>query len=248
MIPADVAFRQAANAAAAAFANSPPYIAYRTSVVIDAASMGRHRVINRAVEVRTADDWAALQDLPRGQHQYAHSFPLSPTFDAISYFHFDYNIAGRDALSSVTQDRVITFTDPTQSTHADAVVLGLRYYHAEYAPDSTDAIAHIAMNPLPTLTTGNKSTYFLHDVYVDTASNLPTRVVYEGPDARLACDYTVVEGHWLVRHVTLTQTVRAWLHIGQVTFNAEATNTDFSFPATPNDPELAKPPATPAPK
>ena len=85
MIAADVQFRTTANAAAAAFARKPPYLAYKTDVVIDVPSLRRHKVISRAVETRTQDDYAVLQDLPQGQRQYGHSFPLVPTFDAISY-------------------------------------------------------------------------------------------------------------------------------------------------------------------
>jgi len=44
--------------------------------------MHQHKVVSRAVESRTKDDYAVLQDLPNGQRQYAHSFPLIPTFDA----------------------------------------------------------------------------------------------------------------------------------------------------------------------
>jgi hypothetical protein len=246
VIPADVAFRQTANAAAAAFAHAPPYLAYRTEVVVDVPSIRRHKVIARQVETRTADDYAALQDLPRGQYQYAHSFPFIPTFDALSYFHIEFNGLQRDALSYVEQVQPITFTDPRATSHADLVIISLKYYHAAYGDDTTDALAHIVMDPLPTLTTNNTSTYYLHDVYVDTATNLPTRIVYEGPDAHLTWDYTVVDGHWLVRHAILTQTVHGWLHIGQVTFTAEATNSDFHFPDPPSDPHLIAPP-TPAP-
>ncbi|HZO94530.1 MAG TPA: hypothetical protein VFB22_12315 [Candidatus Baltobacteraceae bacterium] len=240
MIPPDVLFRTAANAAAAAFANSPPYLAYRTEVTIDVPSMNRHKVIMREVETRTRDDYARLHDLPNGGTQYAHSFPLIPTFDAISYFRFQFNGSQRDSLSYVKEIQPITFTDPANTAHADVVVTMLRYYHASYAPDSTEQVAHILMDPLPTLTRGNDSDFYLHDVYVDTATNLPTRVVYEGPSADFSCDYTVVDNHWLVRHASYRQTFYGPLHIGRVTATAEATNSDFRFPATPSDPKLAQ--------
>ena len=240
MIAADVQFRAAANAAAAAFAQSPPYLAYRTRVAIDVPSMNRHKIIERAVETRTKDDFARLHDLPNGGTQYAHSFPLIPTFDAISYFRFEFNGSQRDALSYVKEIQPITFTDTQPATHADVVVRMLRYYRATYAPDTTEQLAHIVMEPLPTLTRGNDSDFYIHDVYVDTATNLPTRVVYTGPTTDFACDYTVVDGHWLVRHATYTHTFYGLFHIGRVTAIADATNSDFSFPATPSDPKLAQ--------
>ncbi len=237
MIAADVQFRLSANTAAAAFAQSPPYLAYKTDVVVDVPSMRRHQVISRAVETRTRDDFAALQDLPRGQHQYAHSFPLIPTFDALSYFRVTFNGVRRDLLSYVEPGPPITFTTP--SSQADVVVVSLRNYRASYAPDSNDAIAHILMDPLPALTNNNSSDFYIHDVYVDTTSNLPTRVNYVGPTTSLSCDYEVVEGHWLVKHAVYAHTFYAPLRIGRVTATAEATNSGFSFPATPSDPKLA---------
>lgn len=239
MIAADVQFRQAANAAAAAFAQSPPYLAYRTDVVVDVPALRRHQVIARQVETRTKDDFAALQDLPRGQHQYAHSFPLIPTFDALSYFRVTFNGTRRDLLSYVEPGPAITFRDPRETSHADVVVTSLRYYRASYAPDTTDRIAHILMETLPTLTTNNPSDFFIHDVYVDTVTNLPTRVVYSGPATTFTCDYEVVQGHWLVSHATYVHTFYAPLRVGRITATADARNSDFSFPAAPSDPKLA---------
>ena len=116
----------------------------------------------------------------------------------------------------------------------------LRNYHASYADDTNDRIAHILMDPLPSLTRGNNSDFYIHDVYVDTATNLPTRVVYVGPTTTFACDYQVVEGHWLVSHATYVHMFYGPLRMGRVTGSAEATNHDFAFPATPSDPKLAQ--------
>lgn len=239
MIAADVAFRTAANAAAAAFAQAPPYIAYRTDATVDVPSLRRHQVISRAVESRTKDDYAVLQDLPRGKRQYAHSFPLIPTFDAISYFRLEYNGGQRNALSYVHMQQPITFTDPRASSKADVVVTSLKYYHASYARDSSDSLLHIVMDPLPSLTRGNDSDFYLKDVYVNPATGLPTRVHYSGPATEFTCDYATIENHWLVNHVVYSHTFFGPLHLGRVTFTVDSTNSGFSFPATPSDPKLA---------
>lgn len=239
MIAADVQFRTTANAAAAAFAQSPPYLSYKTDVVVDVPSLHRHQVISRAVETRTRDDFADLQDLPQGRRQYGHSFPLVPTFDALSYFRVTFNGNQRNMLSYVEPGQLITFTDPRATSRADVVVTMLRYYYATYAPDSTEERPHIVMDALPALTRGNSSDFYIHDVWVDAATNLPTRVVYSGPATTFACDYQVIEGHWLVSHATYTHTFFGPLHMGRVTGTAEATNHDFGFPATPSDPKLA---------
>jgi hypothetical protein len=239
MIAADVQFRTSANAAAAAFAQSPPYLVYKTDVVVDVPSLRRHKVISRAVETRTKDDFAALQDLPNGQRQYGHSFPLVPTFDALSYFRVTFNGSQRNTLSYVEPGPLITFTDPRLTSHADVVVTTLRYYHASYAADSSERIAHVVMDALPSLTLGNSSDFYIRDVFVDTATNLPTRVVYTGPTTTFTTDYQVVEGHWLVSHVTYVHTFFAPLRIGRVTATADASYHDFAFPAAPSDPKLA---------
>lgn len=237
---ADVAFRLAANAAAAAWAKSPPYIAYRTETTVDIPSLRRHETIARAVEARTRDDLAVLQDLPRGQRQYAHSFPLIPTFDALSYFRVEYNGGRRNALSYVRMDKPLTYSDPLKpSSQADVVVTALRYYHASYAPDSSARLLHITMDPLQSLTRGNSSDFYLHDVYVDPGTMLPTRVVYTGPTTDFTLDYAVISDHWVVQHVGYSHTVFAPLRVGRVHFSVEAVFDDFRFPATPSDPKLA---------
>jgi len=83
-------------------------------------------------------------------------------------------------------------------------------------------------------------------VYVDTTTNLPTRVSYVGPRQSITLDYTTVADHWLVRHVSYSDTIYSWLKIGRLSFSAEATNSDFSFPDPPSDPRLIAS-ATPAP-
>jgi hypothetical protein len=236
---ADVAFRLAANAAAAAYAQAPPYIAYRTDATVDVPAINKHQTISRAVEARTRDDQAVLQDLPRGQRQYGHSFPLIPTFDALSYFRIDYNGSTRNALSYVHQVQPLTFSDPRPTSHADVVVTSLRYYHASYAPDSSDTRLHIMMDPLPTLTKGNASDFFIHDLYVDPATMLPERVNYTGPTTDFSCEYQVIEGHWLVTHAWYGRTMYAPLHIGRTHFTVDATFSDFQFPTAPSDPKLA---------
>jgi len=245
--PAD-AFRATANAAARAYESAPPFLRYQTTSIVDIPALNKHTVIQRAVETRTADDYAVLQDLPRGQRQYGHSFPLIPTFDAISYFSVNFTMHGRDVLSSVTLDQPITFSDPTPSDPNVAVMTTfLRYYYATDAPDTTDAIRHLVMQPLPKLTAGNRSDFYLHDLYIDTATQLPTKVIYMGPKITFELDYTMVENHWLINHAHYERTLVAPLHIGTAHFSADATFDHFTFPATPDDPKLAAPPS-PVPK
>jgi hypothetical protein len=251
MITADALFRLAANAAAAHYRAAPAYIAYHTVTDIDVPSMHRHKRVERQVETRTVDDYAVLQDLPRGQRQYGHSFPLIPTFDALSYFRLDYNGVQRDLLSHVTLYSLLEFNAPVPAQPGvNAVAVTLKYYYAQYADDSTDAKAHLLMDPLHTLTDGNSSDFYLHDVYVDTATDLPTRVTYRGKDdTEFTVDYTTVQQHWLVSHAFYGKTIFAPLHLGRVHFTVDSSFDQFAFPPLPDDPKLIPVPgATPYPR
>lgn len=243
MLTADAEFREAANAAAAAWQHQPPYIAYRVDVDVNVPALDESRRISRAVVTRTDKDVAVLQDLPRGQNQIGQSFPLIPTFDALSYFRLNFRLADpirrHNPLSGVTLDAPLTFVQPAPSSPDVAVVVTtLRNYYATYADDSTDRILHIEMHALPALTRNNSSTFYLQDVYVDSATQLPTRVVYHGPDADFAVDYTTAGPFWLVNHVTYRRSLNAPLHIGRTSFTVDARYADFTFPTAAPDPRL----------
>ncbi len=91
---------------------------------------------------------------------------------------------------------------------------------------------------MPALTRGNTSTFYLQDVYVDTATQLPTRVTYHGVDADFDVDYTVGGPVWVVNHVLYRRTLNGPMHIGRTTFTVEARYAGFSFPAEAPDPRL----------
>ncbi len=242
MLTADAEFRTAANAAFDAWSKQPPYIAYRADVDVAVPALKQFRRVSRAVEVRTKDDVAVLQDLPQGQNQVANAFPLPPTFDALSYFRIDFHLGDpirqHNPLTVVHMIQPLHFSDPV--SHADVVVTSLRNYRASYAADTNERVAHIALEPLATLTTNNDSDFYLHDVYVDLSTNLPTRVVYDGPTTEFAVDYTRAFGdHWLVYHAYYRRTVALMpLHVLQTTFTTDAYLSSFSFPETPADPRL----------
>ncbi|GAC1403023.1 MAG: hypothetical protein NVSMB64_03890 [Candidatus Velthaea sp.] len=251
MLAADAQFRETANAAAEAWRRQPAFIAYRVHVAVDVPALKKYRVIERAVEARTLDDYAVLQDLPQGQRQYGHSFPLLPTFDALSYFRLQFTMGDpvrmHNPLSAVRMERPITFANPAASTAGVSVVATtLRNYYAHYAEDSTDQRPHIVMDALPALTRGNNSTFYIHDVFIDPQTNLPTRVTYVGPSTEFDLDYTTVQNTWVVNHVFYRDAVFAPLHIGRTTYTIDARYDEFAFPASPADQQLVTAP-TPAP-
>ncbi len=206
MLTADAEFRAVANAAFAAWQQQPPYIAYRVDVNVNVPGLKQSRRIVRAIETRTSDNLAVLQDLPQGQNQLGSAFPVPPTFDALSYFKLDFRLGDplrqHNPLTAVTMlspgaglpPQPLRYGDPVSANpEATVVATTLRNYYATYASDSNDRVAHIVMQPLPALTRDNSSTFYLKDVYVDTATNLPTRVGYSGTAADFVVDYTTVE-------------------------------------------------------
>ncbi len=224
--------------------SAPPYLQYHTTATVDIPALGQHRTIERAVETRTRDDYAVLQDLPRGQRQYGHSFPLIPTFDAISYFRIDFSMPRRNLLASVTLEQPITFSERrAEDENVSVVATFLKYYYPTDAADSNATIRHLVMDPLPALTRGNTSDFYLRDVYIDTATNLPTRVVYTGPKITFTLEYTMLDQHWLITHAHYERTFVGPLHVGTTHFTADAVFDHFAFPPTPADPKLLAPPA-----
>ena len=243
MLTADAEFRATANAAFAMWQHPPPYISYKVDVETRVPSRKLTRKISRAVETRTEDDIAVLQDLPEGKNQLATAFPVPPAFDALSYFQFEFlpgdDTEGPSSDIVMVADRPFFPPEPlhfgigtASSSDVAVVVPFLRNYKATYAPDSTDQLAHIVMVPLKPLTINNDSTYYLRDVYVDTASNLPTRIVYAGPAQNLTLDYGIVQNHWLINHVRYNRTR------GEVPFTTDAVYSAFAFPAEPVDGRL----------
>jgi hypothetical protein len=219
-------------------------------------SMNKQRTVERAVVERTSDTMAVLQDLPRGENQLAQAFPIPPTFDALSYFNLSWHADRHLALSiSLTNVQDATFADVTKSAAADVVAVGLRYYAAHYAADSSDdsaGVTHITMRPFQFVVNETpKNDMFLRDIYIDNTTGLPTRVRMTGnDDLDFTIDYAMIQGHWLVNHVHYEQTSYGPLHLGAIHFVTDTDYDQFTFPPAAPDPRLTPLPVptfTPAP-
>jgi len=219
---------------------------------VSAKSLGRERDIARAVSVRTKDDVAVIQDLPQGRNQLAHGFPITPAFDALSYFTLSWKVGPHQEVSAYVHDVTpLTYTAP-QPGEADVVVVRLRAYQATYAPDSSDTPTgqtHILLEPFDFVKREVKrpdSTFYLHELFIDNASGLPVRVRYTGgDDIDFSVDYANVQGHWVVNHAHYEETVYGPLRIGRLHVAADAAYDQFTFPDQPPDPRLAPPSEAP---
>lgn len=226
---------------------------YRVATHVSAPALGKSRDVIRGVAVRTADDVAVLQDLPRGANALGHGFPITPAFDALSYFTLSWKVGAHMDFSAYVHDITPLRYSDAPSGQADVVVLRLRQYRAEYASDSSDAAdgrTHVALVPYDFVrhaATRPDSTFYLSDVVIDNATQLPTSVRYKGgDDIDFTVDYAMQGGHWLVSHAHYEETLHGPLRIGRLRVIADAVYDTFAFPESAPDPRLA-PPAAPAP-
>jgi hypothetical protein len=212
---------------------------------VAAPSLGKHREVIRAISVRTSDDLAVIQDLPQGQNQLAHGFPVTPAFDALSNFTLSWRVGAHMDMSSYVHDiQPLTYHDPANDG-ADVVVVRLRQYKADYADDSSDApngkthITLTAYDFVKQQVERPDSTFFLSDLYIDNATGLPAEVRYAGgEDIVFVVDYGMVQGHWLVTRGHYEETLHGPLRLGRLHVVADAVYDNFAFPSDPPDPRL----------
>ncbi len=245
MLTPDLAFQRCANTAAATIEQTPAYISYRVTTQVGAPAAGRHREVIRAVSLRTVDDRAIIQDLPHGRNQVGHGFPITPAFDALSFFTLSWKIGAHFDLTSYVHDVTPLRYNGASNTTADVVVFRLRQYRAEYASDSSDAPdgkTHITLQPydfVKRAVVKPDSTFFLSDLYVDNATDLPVKVRYQGgDDIDFTVDYATLQGHWVVDHAHYEETLHGPLRIGRLHVIADATYDDFRFPKQAPDERL----------
>jgi hypothetical protein len=244
-LTADIAFQNCANAAAAAYRRAPAYVTYHVATHVAVPSLGRRRLVERAVAVRTRDDLAVLQDLPKGRRRLFHSFPVPPTFDALSYFSLHWAATAHMAISAYVDGvQPITYAQATPAA-ADVVVVNLRYYRATYAPDSSaapDGQTHITLRPFQFVTrNAPRNTFYFADLYINNADGLPSRVHFAGPDNRdFLVEYAMIQQHWVVAHAHYEETVFGPLRIGALHVVADALYDDFAFPSQAPDSLSAK--------
>jgi len=253
-IAPDIAFRHAANAAAAAIERAPAFVTYHVVTHVSAPALGKSRDVVRAVAVRTSDDLAVLQDLPRGANALGHGFPITPSFDALSYFTLSWKVGTRTDVSSYVHDITPLRYAEGAPSQADVVVFRLRQYRAEYANDSSDAAdgrTHVALVPydfVKKAAVRPDSTFYLSDVVIDNATHLPASVRYQGgDDIDFTVDYAMQQGHWVVSHAHYEETLHGPLRIGRLRVIADAVYDSFTFPETAPDPRLVPTTGTPAP-
>jgi hypothetical protein len=241
----DIVFQHCANTAAAVVAKAPPFVSYRVDTHVSAPSLGKSRDVIRAVSVRTQDDLAVIQDLPAGANTMGHGFPLTPTFDALSYFTLSWKVGAHMQMESYVHDVTPLTYSNVPNTDVDVVVVRLRQYRASYADDSSDApdgTTHISLQPYDFVkrqVVKPDSTFFLSDVLIDNANGLPSEVRYAGgDDIVFVVDYEMVQGQWIITHAHYEETLHGPLGIGRLHVIADAHYDQFVFSDDAPDPRL----------
>ncbi len=245
MLPPDVALAELINRTAIAYVRSAPtYITYRehTHVV---ASTGQTREINRFVQVRQADDYAVMRDLPEGAERLGQAFPIIPYFDPLGQqFSFAWFANLRRIDITLQRSPVGEWPLPAPDTSVNAVVPYASFWTPSYLPDSTETRLHLRITPTALYGRG----YYIYDVVEDEQSALPAHIELRSTDSsdEISLDYKMLQGHWTITRGTLS----SMQHVGPLTFkvSAQTDYADISFPPLPPDPRLAGTPSpSPAP-
>ncbi len=242
MLPPDVALVQLINRTASAFAQNPPaYITYTEHTHISSPTLNRTQDIDRSVEVRQADNYAVMQDLPRGAVRVGQAFPIIPYFDPLGQqFSFSWFANLKNVQITLERKPVGEWPIPTPAPNVNVFFPYASFWDPAYFPDSTDSAPHLRITPTKAYGAG----LYISEVQVDSQSQLPSRIVMRSTtDAeQMELDYKVLEDHWVITQATYT----APQHFGPMSFTIVTTTTygDIAFPTTAPDPRLA---GTPAP-
>ena len=241
MLPPDVALVNLINRTATAFAQNPPaYITYTEHTHIAAPTLGRSQDINRSVEVRQADDYAIMQDLPQGAQRIGQAFPIIPYFDPLGQgYSFSWTANLKNVQINLERKPVGLWPLPPPYPGANAVVAYASFWVPSYLPDSTETRPHFRVTP----TTAYGRGLYPYDIVVDPQTQLPSHLELRSTDdsSSITFDYSVMQGHWTVTRATYT----APQHFGPMSFTivTDTTYGNLAFPDTPPDPRLAGPPA-----
>jgi len=243
MLPPDVALVQLINRTASAYVSNPPaFITYRERTQVSAPTLGRSQEINRFVQVRQADNYAIMQDLPEGAQRTGQAFPIIPYFDPLTSFSFSWFANLKRIDITLNRGPVGQWPMPQADPGVSAVMPYASFWVPSYMPDSTESRLHIRIQPTAAYGRG----FYPSDIVEDSQTHLPSHIEMRTTDDSevITFDYRVQQGHWVMTQGTFT----SMQHFGPMTFQVVARTDymDMAFPDAPPDPRLAGTPA-PAP-
>jgi hypothetical protein len=243
MIGADAALAALINQAGISYRAHPPaFITYTESTHVEGAN--RAEDINRTVAVRVADDYAVMQDLPQGAHRVGPAFPVIPYFDPFSTFQFSYFANLHKVDINFDPGQPYFFPSVPVDASVDTVVPYMTEWAPRYASDSQEDAIHVLIDPTAHTVSGS---FYPSEVSEDPTTHLPSHVTLQinGGDMVIGLDYGTVDGYWVITRGTWSATQ----HVMGLTFKVSAVTTfsNFTFPDTAPDPQLAGTPRPPSP-
>jgi hypothetical protein len=242
MLSAPDAFMAVANATAAVVQKAPPYVTYRVRGTVHFYK--GDGTIDRTVTVRTSDGDAIVHDEQTGKEMLAPPFPAPPNFDALSTFELKGHFSAKGGRGAIVRDTDVHVENVTPmryanvASRADAVARSVRGYAVTYAgePDADGVHLHFE----PGAAYFRDHTRWLHDVWYDPATMLPTRIVWNGNDhLELDARYAAVDGVWLLRSIDVARVF--YPIVGRIAASFHGDYADFRFSDTALDPRLAAP-------
>jgi hypothetical protein len=241
MIPPDVALVQVINRTATTYVqNAPAYITYRERTHVS-SNIGRTEDINRFVQVRQADNYAVMQDLPQGAQRTGQAFPIIPYFDPLAGFSYSWFANLKRIDITIKRLEPGLWPLPAPDPKVDVLMPYISFWAPSYMADSTERHLHFRVLPTPSLQQGYLYPY---DLVVDSQTGLPSHleIRFAGDPTTISLDYQTIDGHWVITHATYS----APQHFGPMNFTvtSDTTYEQMTFPATAPDPRLA---GTPAP-
>ncbi|MDQ2663945.1 MAG: hypothetical protein M3Y18_07940, partial [Candidatus Eremiobacteraeota bacterium] len=209
MDTADIAMARFANRTAAAYtANAPAYMAYRERTHFTIPRYHYEREIDRAIEVRVADDSAIMQDLPQGASRTGQAFPIIPYLDPFSALDVAYFANLKRVDIALKRNPPYIFPLPDADPTVNVVVAYSTFWVPTYAPDSSSTRVHLLISPTQRWPDG---LYYPADIVEDAQTHLPAHVVLvqKGSDATATLDFAVLDGHLIVTRGSFVSTQRA---------------------------------------
>lgn len=244
MQSADLAFALLINRTAQFYETNPPtYMTYREYTHVTAPALGRAEDINRSIEVRNADDFAVMRDLPGGEERTGQAFPIIAYFDPFSWYGFGWFANLKRVDITLQRRSPITIAIPAPDQSVNDVIFYFSRLYVQYAPDSTDNALHLLISPTPRMQPGS----YTSEVIEDAQTGLPSQITIRdtSDDEVITLSYKVLDGHWVIVHGNFSQT----MHYAILTYkiNADVTFSDIAFPTEAPDQRLAgTPPPSPS--
>ncbi len=244
VLSADVAFERTANAAAAAFAAAPPFVAYRVGVRASMPTDARPGASPfaaspsptppsddvRDVVLRTSDDTALVRAAGDATFRPGPPLPLAPVVDALADWAFALDVSSGHVALDVAYERPHRYAQPSPAPGDAVVVASVNGYAISYADASG---THLRLAPATAAlraAAAQPDRFTYRDVWFDPGTLLPTRITLVAPGERFTLDYAAVAGHWLLANFTYDAIVRARRGPGRAV-TIEATYSGYAFPA-----------------